>query len=410
MNKKLLTIALGLSISAASYGQTLTVKRDSVVTESDDKYEVKTNRFFDNWFLGLSAGGQMYFGDHNKQQEFGDRISPYFQGYIGKWFTPGIGVRAGIDGFKIVGLTQNGSHSTGERYDKIPWDGYWLTNQEFNYWHVRGDVMFNLTNIFAGYKPNRFYNVSPYVGLGWMVSTETPVEREVSANLGIYNSFRLANALDLTLDVRGAMVNDRFDGETGGRKDEGQLSASLGLVYRFNKRDWDRPSTVKITESYDEAELRSILDRLKQLEADNDALRKLLADAKDTTITNINVKKNMLAAPILVTFPINKSTVSNEARVNLGFFAKLIHDTNPSFVYTITGYADEGTGTPEINERLSRERADAIYNVLVNEFKVNPNQLKKFHKGGVANMYYNDPRLSRAVITIADILLNEKVD
>ncbi|WP_394350246.1 OmpA family protein [Sphingobacterium endophyticum] len=102
----------------------------------------------------------------------------------------------------------------------------------------------------------------------------------------------------------------------------------------------------------------------------------------------------------------NRSTVSNEARVNLGFFSKLIKETNPEFVYTITGYADRGTGTPAINERLSRERADVIYDVLVREFKVDPSQLRKYHKGGVANMYYDDPRLSRAVITVADILLN----
>ena len=404
MNKKLLAIALGLGISAASYGQTLTVKRDSVVTEDSDKYSVKTNRFFDNWFFGASAGAQMFFGDHNKQAEFGDRISPYFQGYVGKWFTPGIGVRAGVDGFKIVGLTQNGSHSTGP-YDKLPWEGYELTRQEFNYWHVRADVLFNLTNIIAGYKTDRFYNISPYAGLGWMVTTEEPIEREVSANIGLFNTFRLAKSLDLTLDVRGAMVNDRFDGEIGGRRNEGQLSTSLGLIYKFNKRDWNRPTTTTITETYDQAEFQNLINRLQKLEADNDALRKLLAEAKDTTITNINVKKNLLAAPILVTFPINKSTVSTEARVNLGFFAKLIKETNSDFVYSITGYADEGTGTPAINERLSKERAEAIYNVLVNEFKVNPKQLKTIHKGGVPNMFYDDPRLSRAVITIADILL-----
>ncbi|GAA4141310.1 OmpA family protein [Sphingobacterium kyonggiense] len=404
MNKKLLAIALGLGISAASYGQTLTVKRDSVVTEDTDKYSVKTNRFFDNWFFGASAGGQMFFGDHNKQAEFGDRISPYFQGYVGKWFTPGIGVRAGVDGFKIVGLTQNGSHSTGP-YDKIPWEGYELTRQEFSYWHVRADVLFNLTNIIAGYKADRFYNISPYAGLGWMVTTEEPIEREVSANIGLFNTFRLAKSLDLTLDIRGAMVNDRFDGEIGGRRNEGQLSTSLGLVYKFNKRDWNRPTTTTITETYDQAEFQNLISRLQKLEADNDALRKLLAEAKDSTITNINVKKNLLAAPILVTFPINKSTVSNEARVNLGFFAKLIKETNSEFVYSITGYADEGTGTPAINERLSKARAEAIYNVLVNEFNVNPKQLKTSHKGGVPNMFYNDPRLSRAVITIADILI-----
>jgi len=405
MINKFLAIACVLLCCTKSYAQTMDLKRDTVITVSSDRYAVQTNKFWDNWYIGAGGGALIFFGDHNKQQKFGERLSPNFNFYLGKSFSPGVGIRAGISGFKIVGLTQNGSHSTGEQYGEIPWEGFWLYKQEFNFYHIHADAMFNVTNLVAGFDEDRFYHVSPYLGLGWMVSRDEPIEREVSANIGVLNSFKLSKGLDLTLDVRGSMVNDRFDGELGGRRNEGFMAASIGLQYKFNKRNWSKPITTTIT--YDDAEFLKILDQIKKLADDNESLREQLAKARDTTITNIEVKKNMLAAPILVTFPINKSTVSNEARVNLGFFAKLIKETSPDITYSITGYADEGTGTPTINERLSRERADAIYDVLVKEFDVNPKQLKKHHKGGVANMYYNDPRLSRAVITIADILINE---
>ena len=55
-----------------------------------------------------------------------------------------------------------------------------------------------------------------------------------------------------------------------------------------------------------------------------------------------------------------------------------------------------------MNERLSKERAEAVYDCLVNEFGVSGSQLRVDHKGGVGNMFYDDPRLSRAVITVAD--------
>ena len=43
-----------------------------------------------------------------------------------------------------------------------------------------------------------------------------------------------------------------------------------------------------------------------------------------------------------------------------------------------------------------------MYDCLVNEFGVSGSQLRVDHKGGVGNMFYDDPRLSRAVITVAD--------
>ena len=48
------------------------------------------------------------------------------------------------------------------------------------------------------------------------------------------------------------------------------------------------------------------------------------------------------------------------------------------------------------------ERAEAVYDCLVNEYGVSESQLKIDYKGGVDNMFYDDPRLSRAVITRAN--------
>jgi len=104
----------------------------------------------------------------------------------------------------------------------------------------------------------------------------------------------------------------------------------------------------------------------------------------------------------LVIFRIGKSKLSNEARANLGLLAEAIKAADSKAVYTITGYADAGTGSKKLNERLSKKRAEAVYDCLVNEFGVSASQLRVDYKGGVDNMFYDDPRLSRAVITRAE--------
>ncbi|MGJ1421548.1 OmpA family protein [Sphingobacterium spiritivorum] len=388
-------LLIALCISAAGSAQQ-SIRKDTTVVTDNSKYKVITNTFWSNWFLGAGAGTQVYFGDHNKQASLSENLTPHFGLHLGKWFSPGLGLRAGAEGYQIKGLTQNGSHSTGEVFDA----SRWLEKKKFNYYHIYGDVLFNLSNICSGYNPQRFYTISPYIGLGWMVTNDAPKQREVSANLGLYNAFRLADALDLTLDIRGSMVNDRFDGEVGGRKEEGSLSALIGLTYKFKKRGWEKSKTTII--SYDEEELNSLRRKVNELAASNEALSRQLAESSGNTMTNVVVNKKLLAAPILVTFAIGSSEVSNETRVNLGFFAKVIKDGDAQEVYKITGYADKGTGTSEINQRLSAMRAEAIKSVLVNEFAVPARQLTTVAAGGVDNMYYNDPRLSRAVIAFAE--------
>ena len=50
---------------------------------------------------------------------------------------------------------------------------------------------------------------------------------------------------------------------------------------------------------------------------------------------------------------------------------------NPEAKVRIEGYADATTGYKELNERLSRERAERIYDMLVETYEVNKNQLEK---------------------------------
>lgn len=395
MKKVIVLSALLLVTGMSVYAQedfSKSIKTTTTIVENADKYKVETNRFWSNWFVTAGGGALIFFGDHNMQMKFGDRLSPALDIGFGKWFTPGIGVRFMYSGLTIKGATQNGSHSTGKVYDA----SQWLDEQKFDFMNIHGDVLFNASNLLCGYNEKRFWSVTPYVGLGWILTWETSRARNFNASIGLINSFRLSSAFDLNLDVRGTATKDEFDGERGGRKEEGLLSVTVGVTYKFPRRTWGR-STVK-TITFSDEELRLMREQLKAMNDENNRLKNELVETSNK-VTERVVETNILSAPYLVTFQISRYALSNEARVNIGFQAKIMKE-NKNAVYTIIGYADKGTGTKEFNQFLSKSRAEAVYNCLVNEFGVPASQLKITYEGGVDNMFYDDPRVSRAVITV----------
>lgn len=197
----------------------------------------------------------------------------------------------------------------------------------------------------------------------------------------------------MNLDLRGALVDDAMDGEMGGSKFDGMITATVGLTYKFKQRGWSRSKTVIRS---NEAAIRDMQERLDRATAENERLKKALEEGKNTDTRSI-VKK--IVASSLITFRIGQTKLSNEAKANLQLMAEVIKKEDPNTVYTITGYADQGTGSKKRNEYLSKKRAEVVRDYLIEELGVPAAQLRIDHKGGVSNMFYDDPRLSRAVIT-----------
>ena len=434
LRKSLIAAVACLSMASALSAQQATDSVYTVEVKDASKYRVETNLFGANWYAGIGVGGQMYFGDHDKQMRLIDRITPNFEAYFGKWFTPGLGVRIGINGYKITGASAYTGHSNARpqvnrwlyRGFIKDWNpatgtgkvdpyatkqvGYPVYATEMEYLHGHADVLFNVTQMVCGYNEDRFYSFIPYAGLGYAASlnrasTTGEYSHEITASIGLLNRFRINRAWDINFDIRGAYVGDHFDQEdvsispkgepvaTAGRWGEGILSATLGVSYNFPKRGWDRSTitTIRVNDNV----LTDLRSRLSDLESQNSDLRRQLEEALTREVTPENVACGM---PLLVTFPIDRWILSNKDRVNLGFLAEALK-ANPKLVYTVSGYADKGTGSVKRNIFLARKRAEVVYNCLVKEFGVSESQLKKESHGGVANMYYNDPRCSRSVLT-----------
>lgn len=195
----------------------------------------ETSSFWSNCFVSAALGPQAMFSDHDRQIDFGDRISPALDIAVGKWFKPWVGVRLMYSGVQMRGATRWGlAHSTGEQ---VPgWDDG-LHKQKFGSYHIHADALFNLTNALWGYDESRVWNGSVYGGIGVMGTADSPTAACVAGDFGILNTFRVANDWDINVDLRGTLVQDKFDGEEGECID-GVLGLTVGVTYRFALRGW----------------------------------------------------------------------------------------------------------------------------------------------------------------------------
>lgn len=358
--------------------------------EKIEKYTVQTNLFGDNLFVGANIGAQMYVGDYISKGKAGKLITPTFEINVGKWFTPVIGLRAGFGGYQAKGYSVK---DAGFAYKRVDTNVY---RTKWGILHLHGDVMLNFTNLFCGYREDRLYNAIPYVSIGYLRGIDNN-ENELSGGIGFINRFRLNKAWDLNLELKGNINNDVMDGIRGGKNMEGSAAIMVGATYRFNRRDWTKGTGISA------AEMQAVQNQLKSMNEENASLRNrvnaLEEEKRNQPVVTETKVSNKLpdATEYVAFFDINKAYLSEKEAVNLEAYANLIKKY-PENKFIITGYADKQTGSAEFNERLSKLRAEAVYNTLVDKYGVNKDQLTMEYKGGVDTMFRENPRLSRAAI------------
>lgn len=390
MNKFLSFLSLAILTLPATAQEVTETKL--IEEEATDSYVVSSTR--SNWFVSAGAGPQVFFGDHDRQRRFGERISPALDIAVGKWITPAIGMRLMYSGLYAKGATQNGVFQSGGAIKGKPWHGYWLNESKFNFMDLHFDVMFDLCNLIGGYNQNRVYSCVPYAGLGFAYIYDTPHNKSITGNIGVLNSFHISKAFDINADIRATAFNDNFDGQNGRREFDGLLSFTVGVTYKFAPRGWkSRKEVVTVRETiheYDNDEVNELRAEVNELIKKNEKLQK----GNSTSHTVVK----FVGGNYLIYFPINVSTLSEADRAQLDMCAKAINEAPADSKFMLIGYADKSTGSPEINEILSRKRAESVRKCLVNEFGVAASRLEISWKGGVGNMFYDDPALSRVVI------------
>jgi len=98
-------------------------------------------------------------------------------------------------------------------FQKMKWE------ENENYFLGRVDVMFDLTNCLRSYSPDNFYNLIPYVSIGFAsdFNAKNRPDREKGSSsflfgCGLLNTFSLSDKLSAYLNLGLDVVDSNFDG------------------------------------------------------------------------------------------------------------------------------------------------------------------------------------------------------
>jgi outer membrane protein OmpA-like peptidoglycan-associated protein len=361
---------------------------DEIVYVEDPSQGYTFNSFKDNWFITIDGGANIQFSHADKVRKFTDRFAPNAAIYAGKWFSPIFGARLGLNYYlgkgvsctdAATGLVYNGTNGYAMT------DGHYKTNT-YNFGFV-ADAMLNITNWWCGYKPNRVYNFIVYGGggvyLGYHQKGETQTDGTIdkgyfagghdtgmALRAGIINSFNLSKQVQLAIDLRYFATSAPAEYAVGANQINSNASALLSLTYLFNNRTWTAPVVPVIPEI---PNCDPYIARIQEADAQIARLQSQL----DACLNRPAAKAE--AAPCseslaTVYFPAGSSTVSRTDRNVLKSVAGEIKGNGQN--YTVTGWADNWTGSASLNDALRSKRADNVISILTSN-GVGADQLTK---------------------------------
>lgn len=211
------------------------------VSERDkhSKDAVIINSFWDNWFIQAGLGMSLLnIQGTNFANVFPNGSTLGINLGLGKWITPDIGIRGGLN-------WQNGIIGN-NRLSWLDTEGKPGSNHDGGgYAAVYADLFLNLHNLFGDYDKNRVWNaiVFPRAGLdsNLEISSGSPL-----VGIGTEQTFKLNNRLKLFADVAyqftsTEFVNGNTEHQNTGSNSNGWFDLNVGIQYEFGRNNWDKP-------------------------------------------------------------------------------------------------------------------------------------------------------------------------
>lgn len=379
--KKLLIVLALASVSLCSMAQ----DADPV-----QKYSVATNSFWSNWFIQVGGewnawySGQEHGNGLSKSPFKGFRSNPGAAVAIGKWFTPGLGLRTKLQG--IWGKQVNESEATSTS------NKYWILNEH---------ILFNLSNMLCGYNPNRVWNFIPFAG-GGVGRSMTNNFYAMGLSAGILNQFNVSRKVAINLELGWNRYEGDVDGNDmlsndnrGWDSHDNNLYAEVGLTFNLGKASWDKTPDVDAIKALSQSQIDALIAQLNDANAENARLKKLLAEKPKAA----PAVKELITTPVSVFFNINKTNIaSKKDLVNVQAIAKYAKENNSKLM--VNGYADSATGKPAHNQWLSEQRAATVADELV-KMGISRDNITTKGNGGVDELSpvsFN----RRATVTVAE--------
>lgn len=318
-----------------------------------EQYSVATNSFWSNWFVqaGVQWSASYTSQEHglnvtkNPFKSF--RTNPQAAIALGKWFTPGLGLRTKLSG--IWGKSNGNS---------------------YKYWNLQEQALFDLTNMLLGYKEARLYHCVPFIG-GGFARNMSHNKYAMGLSVGLLNQFYLSKKFTLNFELGWNRFENDFysnlhivnDGETGWDSHDNLLYAEIGVTYNFGKATWKRTPDVDAIKALAQSQIDALKAQLDDANAENARLKEMLANQpKPERI--VETVKELVATPVNVFFLIDRTEIYNRRDlVDVQEMVKYAIDNDCGL--TVTGYADSATGKAGHNQWLSEKRAERVAGEIV---------------------------------------------
>ena len=345
------------------------------------KYE-----FQKHMFLNLEGGAQYTLGE----AKFKDLISPNVQLGLGYQFSPVFGARLQANAWQSKG---------GWTADVLPADYKW------KYVAPGIDLMFNLSNLFSGWNPNRVFNLTAFVGGGANIAFSNDEVNDIAAKIqretwshynleylwdgtkvspfgraGLEAAFRLSDAVALTLEGNANILGDKYNSKKADHPDwyfNALVGLKINLGKTYNKILPPPPAPEPTPEPVVEPE-------------------PVVAPAPAPVVEEVKIEP--LRRDIF--FEINKTIIRDTEAQKVKDVADYLAKY-PNAKVQVTGYADAGTGTDKINDRLAAGRADAVVKALKEKYGVAESRISYDSKGSRVQPFAEND-LNRVSICIAE--------
>ncbi len=358
------------------------------------KHSVATNSFGSNWFIQANVVGSAFYGSQeldswnlSNSPLKGYRNNLGFSVAVGKWFTPGIGLRTKVNA----------------AWGRTIFEGGDKEKNANKYWMAQEQVLLNLSNLICGYSETRVWNFIPYFG-GGIARNMSYNTYSMNLGVGILNTFRLSNKWAVNLDVNFNAGETDMDGEAmpsdASRFSLGNmdriLNVEVGLTYNLGKGTWNKTPDVDALKALSQAEIDALNAQLASQQAENGKLRGMLTEAQNKPAETKYVKE-VYVAPVSVFFNIESARIASKKDLQNVKELVEIAKANGSTV-VVAGYADSKTGSADYNQKLSQKRAETVKKELV-KMGLSESQIVAEGKGGVnvlSPISYN----RRATVTI----------
>lgn len=349
MKKSLLTIIVAAS-SLAANAQTA----------------IEESKFSDNWSFGIQGGvyeptiGQNMLNDMRAgvNIELTKQISPVF-GVSANYFA---GINANNNNDKATGFLwrANGAKTT------------------FDFGNLGVNGLINLSNLFGGYKGEpRVFEVVARGGAGWgyIMGDCYPQEsgsayhNTVSSTFGFDFNFNVGEAKALSINVKPAITF--WEVGSGLNVNNSNLSLLAGVTYHFKNANG-----LRYFKTYNVGDMEATIARLnaelakKPMEVVREV--EVIKEVEKPVVIEKTIKEATQLAPVVI-FQLGKSTIDASQRPSVAMIATYMKN-HPTCKVAINGYASP-EGNAELNQKLSDARAKAVYDMLVNTYKIDSSRL-----------------------------------